>query len=335
MFSRKYLIVKIRNQSPRGGTELQFEYLEKYVDKKLLDQVHICTSVPEKIPLHPSKPNILWQKNSYDQPNLAPWFQDKKNHSKYDWYVFNSHWTYEKYRYMFDVPSNRSVVIKNGIDKIEPSSPYQKDQPIKIIHQNTPWRGLSVLLGAMQLIKNPLISLDVYSSTEVYGKDFYDQNDHHYKELYAQAEALPNVNYIGYKPNQYIKENLKNYHMYVYPSIFEETFCISLLECMAAGLYCITTDLGALYETGAEFPMYVPYDNNLRALSQKFGFAIEQAAKTIHEKQIHNHLESQSHYANVYYNWNKVSMQWTTFIKGVIDARSERTNLVYEPRKKR
>ena len=68
----------IRNQLPKGGTELQFSYLEKYVDKELLDQVQITTSVPEKIPLHPTKVNILWQKNSYDQPNLAPWFKNIK-----------------------------------------------------------------------------------------------------------------------------------------------------------------------------------------------------------------------------------------------------------------
>ena len=37
-------------KNPRGGTELQFEYLKKYVDSKLLDQVQITTSVPEKIP---------------------------------------------------------------------------------------------------------------------------------------------------------------------------------------------------------------------------------------------------------------------------------------------
>jgi hypothetical protein len=80
------------NQSPRGGTELQFEYLRKHVDSKLLDQVEICTSVPEKISLSKDKVNILWQKNSYDQANLAPWFKDKSNHDKYDWYVFNSNW---------------------------------------------------------------------------------------------------------------------------------------------------------------------------------------------------------------------------------------------------
>ena len=79
---------------PQGGTELQHGFLEKYADKKLLDQVQITTSVPEKIPLHLTKPNILWQKNSYDQPNIYPWFKDKSNHNKYDWYVFNSHWNY-------------------------------------------------------------------------------------------------------------------------------------------------------------------------------------------------------------------------------------------------
>ena len=66
------------NQKPRGGTELQLEYLHKYVDKFTLDKVQITTSIPEKDPQQPGKPQILWQKNSYDQPNLAPWFSDKR-----------------------------------------------------------------------------------------------------------------------------------------------------------------------------------------------------------------------------------------------------------------
>ena len=68
----------------------------------------------------------------------------------------------------------------------------------------------------MQLLQNENITLDVYSSTEVYGKSFKDQNDKEYEALYEQARQLPNVNYIGYKPNEYIKEHLKDYHMFVY-----------------------------------------------------------------------------------------------------------------------
>jgi glycosyltransferase involved in cell wall biosynthesis len=312
----------VRNQTPKGGTELQFEFLRKHVDPAILNQVQICTSVPEKIPLHPTKVNILWQKNSYDQPNLAPWFQDVSNHNKYDWYVFNSHWTYEKFRTHFKLPTERCVVIKNGIEKIEPvQTTYQKGKAIRIIHQNTPWRGLNVLLGAMQLVKNPWITLDVYSSTEVYGKDFYEQNDRYYQTLYEQADAIPNVNYIGYKPNYYIRENLKNYRMYAYPSTFEETSCISLLECMAAGLYCITTDLGALFETGAEFPIYIPYTNNYKLLATKFAAAIEAAAESLESEAVNEHLKFQIKYTNKYYNWNKQGLAWTRFLQGAINAK--------------
>ena len=46
--------MKIRNQKPKGGTELQLEFLTKYVEKNLLDKVQICTSVPGKVPIDPN-----------------------------------------------------------------------------------------------------------------------------------------------------------------------------------------------------------------------------------------------------------------------------------------
>ena len=310
------------NQNPKGGTELQFEYLKKHVNSKLLDQVQICTSVPEKIPLHKDKVNILWQKNSWDQPNLKPWFENKLNHNKYDWYVFNSNWNFEQFTKRFDLPTEKCLVIKNGVDNIEPiSATHRKKDPIKIIHHCTPWRGLSVLLGAMQLVKNPLISLDVYSSTEVYGKSFYDHNDHYYHELYDQAKQLPNVNYIGYKSNEYIKKHLKDYRLFVYPSIWEETSCISLLEAMSAGLYCITTNFGAFYETGSEFPMYVPYSSDYRNLAKKFAKSIDIAALSLHESSIKDHLKMQKNFVNNFYNWKIKGKSWTRFLQGAIDAK--------------
>jgi len=310
-------------KNPRGGTELQFEYLRKYVDPTLLDQVQITTSVPEKIPLHPTKMNILWQKNSYDQPNLAPWFKDKSNHSKYDWYVFNSHWNYEKFRMMFDIPTEKSLVIKNGIDNIKPRDLKQKKDKIKLIFHPTPWRGLSVILAAMQYVKNPNLELDVYSSTEVYGEAFKKNSDHLYQGLYDQAKQLPNVNYIGYKPNEYIKENLHNYDIFAYPNIWEETFCISAIEAMAAGLYIITTDYGALFETCAEFSSYIPYQKDYLLLAQNFAFAIDAISNNLTSPGIVSHLELQIKYTNNFYNWTKQGNAWTQFLKGALDARSK------------
>jgi glycosyltransferase involved in cell wall biosynthesis len=310
--------------NPRGGTELQVELLYKHVDNTLLDKVQITTSVPEKIPLHPTKPNILWQQNSYDQPNLAPWFKDKDNHKKYDWYVFNSHWCYEKFRMMFDIPTHKCLVIKNAIDKIEPRKlDYTKGDPVKLIYTSTPWRGLNVLLAAMQLVNNKNVHLDVYSSTQVYGDQFKEVNDDKFKELYNQAKSLKNVSYIGYKPNEFIKDNLKNYHMFIYPNIWEETSCIAAIEAMAAGLYCVTTDYGALFETGAEFITYVPFEKDYIRLAHTIASVIDVAADRLGDDGVKDHLKMQIEYTNKFYSWDLRKSIWNRFLQGVINARSK------------
>ena len=310
--------------NPRGGTELQVELLYKHVDNTLLDKVQITTSVPEKIPLHPTKPNILWQQNSYDQPNLAPWFKDKDNHKKYDWYVFNSHWCYEKFRMMFDIPTHKCLVIKNAIDKIEPRKlDYTKGDPVKLIYTSTPWRGLNVLLAAMQLLNNKNVHLDVYSSTQVYGDQFKEVNDVKFQDLYNQAKSLKNVSYIGYKPNEFIKDNLKNYHMFIYPNIWEETSCIAAIEAMAAGLYCVTTDYGALFETGAEFITYVPFEKDYIRLAHTIASVIDVAADRLGDDGVKDHLKMQIEYTNKFYSWDLRKSIWNRFLQGVINARSK------------
>ena len=303
---------------PRGGTELQFEFLRKHVDSKILDKVQICTSIPGKVPLDPNKVNILWQKNSYDQPNLQEFFGNKERHKEYDWYVFNSHWNYEKFRYYFDIPTDRSVVIKNGVTHFPKIKPYQKGDPIKLIFQPTPWRGLDVLLGAMQLVTHPLVQLDVYSSTQVYGDAFKQANESQYEELYEQARQLPNVNYIGYKPNEYIIEQMPNYRMFAYPSTWEETFCISAVECMAAGLIVLTTNFGALYETCSEWPIYINYEKDRIHLAKSFAYAIDVAAKQIEEGVMTEHLQAQQNFYKRFYHWEKKGKEWTQFLTGAI-----------------
>ena len=305
---------------PRGATEIQMEMLSKYVDKELLDKFQICTSIPGKVPLNPKKINILWQKNSWDQPNLQNFFRNKDRHNEYDWYVFNSHWNYEKFRYFFDIPTEKCIVIKNGMDKFPQRKIYKKGDPIKLIHHCTPWRGLNVLLRAMQEIKNPNIILDVYSSSQVYGDEFKKRNEDHFKDLYEQAEKLPNVNYIGYKPNEYILEKMPSYDMFVYPSIFEETSCASALEALASGVHVIANNFGALYETCAEWPVYVNYSTDYESMAVATGNAIEVAASYLHEDFMQDHLEEQQKFYKRFYSWKKKGMEWTSFLRGAING---------------
>ena len=302
---------------PYGGTEIQLEYLHKYVDKDLLNKVQITTSVPEKTPIDPTKINVLWVHNSYDQPNLYPWFKNKLNHRKYDWYVFNSHWTYEKYRLMFDIPTDISVVIKNGFDDdLIVKSEFKPKEKLKLIYTSTPWRGLDVLLNAMEQIKTDKVELDIYSSTQIYGDAFKKVNDDQFIKLYDKAKSLKYVNYKGYIDHKELMKVLHTYDCYVHPSTFEETFCLAAMESLAAGLVAMTTDLGALYETCAEFPIYVPYLKDKEALAKQFAGAIDMLPDLISNVD-ENRIKFQMQYYRQYYHWNVIKTYWERFLNGI------------------
>ena len=306
---------------PRGATEIQQEFLEKYVSKDLLDKFQICTSIPGKVPLDPNKINILWQKNSYDQGNLQFFFKNKLRFDEYDWYVFNSHWNYEKFRYFFGVPEDKCTVIKNGVDNFPKRKIYKKGDPIKIIHHCTPWRGLNVLLLAMQMLKNKNITLDVYSSCKVYGSGFANDHEKDFEDLYEQCKLLPNVNYIGHKPNEYIKEHISDYDLFVYPSIFDETFCVSALEALAAGIHVITTNFGALPETCSEWPTYINYTKNHDLFAESFAHAIDASAYFLHKEDMQKYLDDQQKFYKRFYSWERKGSEWTNFLKGALHAR--------------
>ena len=302
---------------PYGGTEIQLEYLHKYVDKDLLNKVQITTSVPEKTPIDPTKINVLWVHNSYDQPNLYPWFKNKLNHRKYDWYVFNSHWTYEKYRLMFDIPTDISVVIKNGFDDdLIVKSEFKPKEKLKLIYTSTPWRGLDVLLKAMEQIKTDKVELDIYSSTQIYGDAFKKVNDDQFIKLYDKAKSLKYVNYKGYIDHKELMKVLHTYDCYVHPSTFEETFCLAAMESLAAGLVTMTTDLGALYETCAEFPIYVPYLKDKKALAKQFAEAIDMLPDLISNVD-ENRMKFQMKYYRQYYHWSVIKTYWERFLNGI------------------
>ena len=307
---------------PAGGTEVQFGYLKKYVDEGVLNSVQITTSIPEKEPLDPVRPNILWLKNSYDQPNLAPWFQNKDNHSKYDWYVFNSHWSYEKYRYFFKIPEDKCTVIKNAVDydELQLKTDFTPKKKIKMCYISTPWRGLEIALAAMDGIKNPDITLDVYSSTIIYGKSFEQQNDDKYKPLYEKAKNMPNVNYMGYCDHKTLVSKLKEYDVNCFPSIWEETFCISAMESLAAGQILITTDLGALPETCCEFPIYIPYTQNKPKLALQLAECILQTKRML-SNDLTDPLRFQQEYYKRFYDWKYIGNHWNNFLKGAINVK--------------
>ena len=306
--------------TPLGGTELQMAELEKRLSADYFKKINITLSIPEKEPINRDKINVLWMKNSYDQPNIAPWFSEPENLRKYDWYVFNSHWNYEKFRYLYKMPTHKCSVIKNALPTIKwkERKPWKVGDPVKLIHVSTPWRGLNVLLGTMELIKDSNITLDVYSSTQLYGDQFKEANDKRFEPMYEKMEKMPNVNYIGYKPNLEVIDAMQESNMFVYPSIWEETSCISAVEAMAAGNVAVVTNFGALFETCTDYAYYLNYETSIFTLAHKFKVMIEYLAKHLHEPELKERLNAQQKYYRHFYDWDMRAGEWESFFKQIL-----------------
>ena len=109
--------------------------------------------------------------------------------------------------------------------------------------------------------------------------------------------------------------------MFVYPSIFEETFCASALEALACGLHVITTNFGALPETCAEWPVYINYTLDHELMASSFAQAIDVTSSYLHTDVIQKHLDEQQQYYKKFYSWEKKSIEWTNFLQGALNVK--------------
>jgi UDP-glucose:(glucosyl)LPS alpha-1,2-glucosyltransferase len=292
---------------PRGGSEIAYNSLLQHVLGDWQKDINFIVSACREQLIDPTRKNIIWQQLSYDQENVML-MSDYSFINKIDCFVYVSNWSYEKFRFFYKTPENRSLVIKNAIDPI----PYKKKEKgkIKLIYTSTPWRGLEVLLDAFEMLNRKDVELDIYSSTIIYGTQFYKQNEKNFAALFERAQKMKNVNYKGYAENAVIRQALQQSHIFAYPSIFEETSCIAAIEAGAAGCKMVTTNYGALYETCGEYATMVPFNSDKKALAINYAKALNYTINNYWNDDNLAQLEIQTDYYNFYYSWNYRKQEW-------------------------
>lgn len=259
------------------------------------------------------KKNIIWQHLNYNEPLTQGMF-NKFFIRSIDAFVYVSHWQYEKYRYIFKCPTDNVYVIKNAINPIE-FIDRPKSEKIRLIYTSAPYRGLELLLDAFEILNRDDVELDVYSSTIIYGSDFNNEYYNKYKNLFDKARSLKNVNYHGYVTNDQIINALQQSHIFAYPSIFEETCCLSLIEAGAAGCSIVSHNLGAIYETVSEYGLLLPVRIDNRQMILSFADALNHSINDYKNKK--DLLKKQSDYFNYFYSWDKAVEKWNKVIEFV------------------
>lgn len=295
---------------PAGGTELLLKNLQKYVQLEQLNKANLVVSSCNHLAISAIKPNILWQHLSYDQNNVQGML-DKSFVDQINKFVYVSNWQLSKFQEYFNTPYDRSIVIQNAIEPIE-YIPRQETKKLKLIYTSTPWRGLEVLLDSLDILKRDDIELDVYSSTIIYGKHFMPNA---YDHLFNRCRATKNVNYRGYAVNRAIRKAVQQAHIFAYPSIFEETSCISAIEAGAAGCRIVITDLGALPETCNKYASYARSNTNKKQLAHEYAELLNYEIDMYYDNQ--KSLLHQSTYFNNKYSWENRKIEWDNLLNNI------------------
>jgi glycosyltransferase involved in cell wall biosynthesis len=298
-----------------GGSEILRTKLYEYTDIEKYDNLNLLMSTPSMGKIKFTKKNILWQHLNYTDESLG----ELKNPSfikSLDAQVYVSHWQYEKFRYVYQIPTDNSYIIKNAIDPIEFKGRDKKEK-IKLIYTSTPFRGLDVLLDSFEALDRDDVELDVYSSTLVYGSGYVNHTKDVYDYLFDRAGSMKNVNYMGYAPNKDIHKALQDAHIFAYPSVFEETCCLAMVEAGAAGCDMVTTDLGALFETGSVYAKMIPIQSTKELLVKKYTKALNESIDNYWDKTNQERLKEQSDFYNKYYSWDKRKVEWNNLFEGL------------------
>ena len=293
-----------------GGSENQLRLLLKHLPDNSFKDINLILNSTSYDLLEKDKINILWMHHFVNQKE-AKNLSSKDYTNKLDWIVYNSKWNLEQHIKYFGIPQNKSVVIRNAIEKINfIEKPRDK---INLIYHTTPWRGLKILLKVFKDLNLENVELNVCSSTIIYGKKFDLILRKNYESLFNECKNTKNVNYFGFLKNEIITEKLKKMHIFSHPSIWPETSCIAAIESMAAGCEVVTTNLGALNETCSPFGKIINFEKKPEDLEIKYREALLESIKNFWSDATQKKLKLQRETINSTYSWNERSVEWKMF----------------------
>lgn len=149
---------------------------------------------------------------------------------------------------VYGIDPEKIIATHNGVDySLFTDLDLKNKERKSLFYMARPERGLENLVGPdgiMEKLPDHHLYVCGYDNTT-------REMESYYKYLWARCEELPNVTNLGALGKADLYKALSRTELYVYPTEFEDTSCIAVLEAMAAGVPVICSDIAALPETTA------------------------------------------------------------------------------------
>jgi glycosyltransferase involved in cell wall biosynthesis len=151
---------------------------------------------------------------------------------------------------LYGVPDEKIWVTSNGIEpkRFQTDVTWPEKEPYRVVFSSSPDRGLMEAMLVMDQVvpEYPDATLHVY-----YGFDNLLKVGRHaeVEHLKKMAAERPYVTIHGNIAQSKLTEELKKSCVWLYPTNFLETYCITAIEMLCAGVYPVVRAYGALPHT--------------------------------------------------------------------------------------
>lgn len=303
------------SKNASGGTELMLARLHDRIDPDLLNKFQI---IPTRVRLfEKGKLSILWIHDLPGDPELNNALHHE-GWKRFTHIVCVSSWQREQIHNYYIIPYSAMTVINNAISIMPVRYRPEKRTIKKYIYTSTPHRGLDVLYHAFDRFSDnhENVHLDVFSSFALYG---WPDRDKIYKDLFEAIKIHPKMTYHSSVSNEVIRDELMDSDVFVYPSTWEETSCLCLIEAMSADLLCIHSSLAALPETsGGLTEMYDFVGSNWAQVEK-----LADILKTTYENQTTPN-KGMKDMADHRFGMNRFKHDWTKLLSDLLDKSNKR-----------
>jgi UDP-glucose:(glucosyl)LPS alpha-1,2-glucosyltransferase len=325
-------------KNANGGSEMMTRRLEQGLKdagrQDLLDYFNFHPSRVED--RDEDAPSILICHDLANDPSGEHLFNDCGR--TWDLIAFVSDWQHQQFMSHYRMNGHNATVIPNAIvpfgqnafDKWDVTDLGSEANPVKLIYHTTPHRGLEILVPVFEFLYDQFkalgkfIELDVYSSFNLYG---WGERDEPYTAIFEKCKAHSAIRYHGAVSNDEVRTALESAHIFAFPSIWQESFCLSIVEAMSAGVIPVHSNLANLPNVSGGFTISYPFINDTNQHASRFHASLYTTISTLvsDKSQLEMLPLLAAQRVNLLYSIDNVIPQWISTLSDIMVAKQSLT----------
>ena len=271
------------NKNSFGGTENMARYFHKNVANNVPKfKKYNCLILPGQIDktyfelINEEKEIIIWLHNFIDQFEIKIYhlLTEKRFINKIKYIITVSEYHKQDVIKKTGIDPNKVIVIYNAINPIRNNiNRFNNVDVPKLIYTSSSHRGLDIALKSLH-------KLDFDFRLNIFSETIPDTLE--LKQGTEEFEIMQDQRFFFYgkTPHKTVLDYFAKSHIFILPSTYPETFCLSLAESLSANCLSVYNNLASLKEIGNNFGINyslkneLDYENHIQVFSKKITEAI-------------------------------------------------------------